>query len=53
MLTEAKAISFAIERVLVDFIFTEIFTRFGVPRDIISNNGSQFISNLVEGVMEE
>ena len=30
---EAKAISFATERVVVDFLFTKIFTRFGVPRD--------------------
>ena len=50
---EAKAVSFAIERVLVDFIFTEIFTRFGVPRGIVYDNGPQFISNLVHGVMEQ
>ena len=36
---EAKAISFATEKVVVDFIFTEIFTRFGVPREIVSDNG--------------
>ena len=33
---EAKVASFATERVVVDFIFTEIFNRFGVPRDIVS-----------------
>ena len=49
---EAKAISFATEIVVVDFLFTEIFTRFGVPRKFVSNNGSHFISNLVQGVME-
>ena len=36
---EAKAVSFATEKVVVDFIFTEIFTRFGVPREIVSENG--------------
>ena len=29
---EAKAVSFATEKVVVDFLFTEIFTRIGVPR---------------------
>ena len=50
---EAKAVSFAIEKVVVDFLFTEIFSRFGVPREIISENGPQFISNLIQGVMEK
>ena len=50
---EAKAVSFATERVVVDFLFTEIFTRFCGPREIASDNGSQFISNLVQGAMAQ
>lgn len=50
---EVKVVSFATKRVLVDFLFTEIFTRFGVAREIVSDNGSHFISNLVQGVMEK
>ena len=50
---EAKAVSFATERVVFDFLFTEIFTRFDVPREIVSDNGSYVISNLVQGVMEQ
>lgn len=44
---EAKYASFSTKRVVVEFIFTQTFTIFGVPREIFSNNGSQFISNLV------
>lgn len=29
---EANAVSFATDKVVVDFLFIEIFTRFGVPR---------------------
>jgi len=36
---EAKDVSFATEKVVVYFIFTEIFTRFGVPREIFSDSG--------------
>ena len=50
---EAKVVSFAIEKNVVEFLFNEIFTRFGVPREIFSNNGSQVISNLVQGVMDQ
>ena len=50
---EAKVVSFATEKFVVDFLFTEIFTRFGVPREIVFDNGLYFISNLVQGVMEQ
>ena len=35
---EAKVVSLATKRFVVDFIFTEIFTRFGVPRKIVFDN---------------
>ena len=48
---EAKVVSFSTEKVVVDFLFNEIFTIFGVPREIFSNNGPQSISKLVQEVM--
>ena len=50
---EAKAFSFATEKFVVEFLFSKIFTRFGVHKEIVSGNGPQFISNLVQGVMEK
>ena len=43
----------ASEQSKVDFLFNDIFTRFGVPRENVSDNGSLFISNLVQGAMEQ
>ena len=34
---EAKALFRAIEKSVVEFIYEEIFTRFGVPRGIVTN----------------
>ena len=36
---EGKAVSFATEKVVVESLFSEIFTRFCVPREIVTNNG--------------
>ena len=45
---EAKPLLSAIEASVVNFIFEDIFTRFGVPREIVTNQGAQFTSKLVE-----
>ena len=50
---EAKALPFANEKSVVNFLFEDIFTRFGVPREIVIDQGSQCTSNMVEGLMEE
>ena len=44
---EAKADPFATENVVVSFLFKDIFTRFGVPREIVTEQGTQFTSILV------
>ena len=44
---EAKALSSSIENVVVSFRFEDIFTLFGVPREIMTDQGTQFTSKLV------
>jgi len=50
---EAKALPSATENSVVQFLFEDIFTRFGVPREIVTDQGSQFTFNLMEKLMEE
>ena len=53
MLTKAKPLLFSTENVLVTFIFEDIFTHFGVPREIVINKATQFTSKLVQKIMEQ
>ena len=50
---EAKALPFANEKFVVNFLFDDIFTHFGVPREIMIDQGSQFTSNMMVRLMEE
>jgi len=50
---EAKALPSATENSVVNFLFEDIFTRFGVPRGIVIDQGSQLTSNLMDKLMEE
>ena len=45
---ESKALFRAIEKYVVEFIYEEIFTRFGVPREIVIDHSSQFTSKLMK-----
>jgi hypothetical protein len=45
---EAKALVRATEQSMVNFLFEEIFVRFGVPRDIVTDQGAQFTSKMVK-----
>ena len=49
---EAKALVSATKNAVVHFLYEDIFTRFAVPREIVTDQGSQFTSNLVEKLME-
>ena len=45
---EAKALFRAIEKSVVEFIYEEIFTWFGVHREIVTDQGTQFTSKLMK-----
>lgn len=45
---EAKALYAATEKAIVEFLFEDIFTRFGVPREIVTEQGTHFTSKLVK-----
>ena len=43
----------ATEQVVANFLFEEIFARYGTPREIVSDRGSQFTSQMTEKVMQK
>ena len=45
---EAKALFRAIEKSVVEFIYEELFTQFGVLREIVIDQGAQFTSKLMK-----
>jgi len=50
---EAKAIKAAIEEKVVEFLSENMFYNFGYPRDIITNQGAQFTSHLIENLLRK
>ena len=43
----------ATDQVVLDFMFEEIFTRFGVPKEIVTYGGTQFVSCKVEALLQK
>eukprot|EP00253_Pinus_taeda_P009214 PITA_09214 len=48
---ETKAIKAAIEEKVADFLRENIFYKFGYPRELVTDQGSQFTSNLIEDLL--
>eukprot|EP00253_Pinus_taeda_P003825 PITA_03825 len=46
--SETKAIKAANEEKVVEFLRENIFYKFGYPRELVTDQGSQFTSNLIE-----
>eukprot|EP00253_Pinus_taeda_P025549 PITA_25549 len=47
---KTKALVRATEQIVVNFLFEEIFVRYGVPREIVTDQGTQFTSKLVKEI---
>ena len=50
---EARVVTRSIEQVASDFLFEEIFARYGTPREIVLDGGSQFTSHMIEKLMQK
>ena len=50
---EAKALVRATEHTVVNFLFEEIFVRYGVPREIVTDQGAQFTSKLMKDITDK
>ena len=42
---EVVALVKANDQAMIDFMYGEIFTRFGVPKEVVTGGGPQFVSN--------
>lgn len=50
---EAKAMKHAINNKVVEFLYEEIFTRYGVLRELVIDQGPQFTSTLITTLVNE
>ncbi|XP_050895833.1 uncharacterized protein LOC127102512 [Lathyrus oleraceus] len=52
-LVEAAALSTNDDKVVVNFLQANIFVRFGVPRALISDEGTHFVNRLIENLLKK
>jgi hypothetical protein len=50
---EAKALHRATEEAVIDFLFKDIFTRFGVPRELVTDGGLPFTSHGFKATLQK
>jgi transposase InsO family protein len=50
---EVKALQFSRNENVAKFLYEDIFIRYGVPREIVIDQGPQFTSNLITNLVEE
>ena len=50
---EVRAMKNARDEKVAKFLYEEIFTHYGVPRELVIDQGAQFMSNLITEVMKK
>ena len=50
---ELKAMNHAHDEKFVEFLYEEIFTHYGVPKELVTDQGAQFTSNLISELMKQ
>ena len=50
---EAVALAKANDQAVIDFLYSEIFTRFGVPKEVVTDGGPQFMSHQFESLLRK
>ena len=41
------------DKAVIDFLYGEIFTCFGVPKEIVTDGGMQFVSHKIESLLQK
>ena len=50
---EEKVLLRATDNSVIEFIYEDIFTHFGVPREIVFDNGAQFVSKSMKELTKQ
>jgi transposase InsO family protein len=50
---EEKSLYQATEKSVIEFMYEDIFTRFSVPREIVTDQGAQFTSKLMKELIDK
>lgn len=50
---EVRAMKHARDHKVVEFLYEEIFTKYGVPKELVTDQGTQFTSNLITKLIQE
>ena len=50
---ETKAVKVATEEKVVEFLMENVFYKFGYPKELVTDQGAQFTSHLIENLLRQ